>query len=641
MTYTPPSVANELQVGAAAVLVASVAPSGGSGVLFNAGQVPCWYGNTAAVTTGTGTLLPVGGASVALTAGTNYYCITAAGTTTTVSVTTWVSNVANLGITATLASSYGATFNGVTDDTTAIQNAINATPSGGTLILPMGTAKITSALTINKSMRLMGSGCRPIAESISTDFNSINCPTISPYLAGTVIRQDTAATDAIQITGAGCSVDLKDFGILFGPLIIFTNTGHGINVTPPIVTSTIQDNGLRSSRWQDLFVMGHDGNHYGYVFVNPICCQMDKLQAFGGGGIKIVNNGITTSGGAFYGNTQFNSCYSQTFAAGSAHGLATINSSEFQNLNVFIRHQCTVANMTSSFAGVGPPTSAQYEWFDDGNSQNTTFIQPDFETNVGSVVALPNKTYSVGTVGWLGVRGTPVVPAGESSTSWLALARRGIFVDAICEYRADQITGVADATAISAWPDSSGNGFPLAQATGANQPTFYKTTAAKLINGLPAVWFDGTDDQMQNTSVPTLVQPVTLVAVCAYTSFTDTPIVVADLTPASEVALASTAAPLFEAYGGAVLSAGTPTNAATYIQVGVFNGANSLLRANGTALASGNAGSNGFQGGIILGASASISQWFTGAICHVILFPFALTVAQCQAVEAYLTNKWA
>ncbi|MEU8588977.1 glycosyl hydrolase family 28-related protein [Streptomyces sp. NPDC048664] len=42
---------------------------------------------------------------------------------------------------------YGATGNGSTDDTTALQSAIGAVPaSGGTVVFPAGTYKISSAL---------------------------------------------------------------------------------------------------------------------------------------------------------------------------------------------------------------------------------------------------------------------------------------------------------------------------------------------------------------------------------------------------------------------------------------------------------------------------------------------------------------
>lgn len=58
-------------------------------------------------------------------------------------------------------------------------------------------------------------------------------------------------------------------------------------------------------------------------------------------------------------------------------------------------------------------------------------------------------------------------------------------------YDASQITGVSDGAGLSSWPDESGNGNTLTQADSLRQPTYYKTTAGKLVNGLPAVWFNG------------------------------------------------------------------------------------------------------------------------------------------------------
>lgn len=55
--------------------------------------------------------------------------------------------------------SYGATGNGTTDDTTAIQNAINAA-AGNTLYIPAGTYKITTTLTVNTEMIILGGGER-------------------------------------------------------------------------------------------------------------------------------------------------------------------------------------------------------------------------------------------------------------------------------------------------------------------------------------------------------------------------------------------------------------------------------------------------------------------------------------------------
>lgn len=54
---------------------------------------------------------------------------------------------------------YGAAGNGTTDDTTAIQNAVNSLPAtGGTVYLPRGTYKLTDAITLHTKMVLRGDG---------------------------------------------------------------------------------------------------------------------------------------------------------------------------------------------------------------------------------------------------------------------------------------------------------------------------------------------------------------------------------------------------------------------------------------------------------------------------------------------------
>jgi hypothetical protein len=54
------------------------------------------------------------------------------------------------------AKAYGATGNGSTDDTTAIQAALNAAPSGGVVYLPAGTYKISSPLVVPPTITFRG-----------------------------------------------------------------------------------------------------------------------------------------------------------------------------------------------------------------------------------------------------------------------------------------------------------------------------------------------------------------------------------------------------------------------------------------------------------------------------------------------------
>lgn len=53
---------------------------------------------------------------------------------------------------------YGAAGDGVRDDTSSIQAAIDAVPAGGTVYLPAGTYRLTGQLTVSSGITLLGAG---------------------------------------------------------------------------------------------------------------------------------------------------------------------------------------------------------------------------------------------------------------------------------------------------------------------------------------------------------------------------------------------------------------------------------------------------------------------------------------------------
>ena len=64
-------------------------------------------------------------------------------------------------------------------------------------------------------------------------------------------------------------------------------------------------------------------------------------------------------------------------------------------------------------------------------------------------------------------------------------------------YAADKIPGVTHGAGVALWPDASGNGFDVVQATAGNRPVFQND----IFNGQPAVLFTAASSQyLQNTS---------------------------------------------------------------------------------------------------------------------------------------------
>ena len=284
---------------------------------------------------------------------------------------------------------YGAIGDGTTDDTIAIQSAINACPEGGTVIFGPTAYKITAALTITKSMTLVGSGCYPLTRSVNTTFADFDSPGQSPFLNGTVLLQSTAATDGIQITGTGKSVHLKSFGIRFADAIRHVNTGNGVTAIPSSTYNSGHDHGLFYSHWNDITVFGHDGNHYAFSITNPMQCTFSNLRGFGGGGLNMACDSYAGN----YGNCVFIHPYFNLYCNGSSYGYnfngRANGATGYLNLIVLVRPQCNIDNSTAKFPETTTPNLAtQYAFFAQNKVGNMAVIQGDFEPLVSNVLTL-------------------------------------------------------------------------------------------------------------------------------------------------------------------------------------------------------------------------------------------------------------
>ena len=102
---------------------------------------------------------------------------------------------------------FGAVGDGVTDDTAAIQAALDAAPQGGAVYVPNGTYKITDALTISKAITIYGDGPGKWIDS----------------LGGSIIKQTDNTKNAFTLVASTAqyafgqyglnNVNLRDFAI--------------------------------------------------------------------------------------------------------------------------------------------------------------------------------------------------------------------------------------------------------------------------------------------------------------------------------------------------------------------------------------------------------------------------------------------
>lgn len=106
---------------------------------------------------------------------------------------------------------FGAAGDGSADDTTAINNAITAAGTTGTVFLPAGSYKVTSTITVPNSVRIVGSGIWAttigmVGDHIVLDFTG-NGHLLDIFISG---YQNAAATNYCVRTAANATNIFRD-----------------------------------------------------------------------------------------------------------------------------------------------------------------------------------------------------------------------------------------------------------------------------------------------------------------------------------------------------------------------------------------------------------------------------------------------
>ena len=281
---------------------------------------------------------------------------------------------------------------------------------------------------------------------------------------------------------------------------------------------------------------------------------------------------------------------------------------------------------------------------------------PDFTrgivkfTSAGTVTAVDFPDWTDGLV----VLSSPLAPPGDlpdwtKAVSEVAGASPAppVTTGLLAQYDAQQITGVADGTAVSSWADLSGNGLTLTQSTPANQPTYYKTTAAHLINGHPAIFFAGVQNSvfydLANASLASQTTwTVFAVVKCDHFSGFNAQTFTGDTGATTPFRfLYDTVLHDYQVgNNGGTITGGTP-DGNPHLLCAVNNGASSLLALDGTTLTSGTLGLVAIAPPFHVGsAGAANTGPFFGSIGEVVVYNGALSTSDQSSVTGYLKSRW-
>jgi hypothetical protein len=206
-------------------------------------------------------------------------------------------------------------------------------------------------------------------------------------------------------------------------------------------------------------------------------------------------------------------------------------------------------------------------------------------------------------------------------------------------YDASQITGLSHGASVNTWPDESGNGNDLVHGS-FSAPTYYSTGALLPLSGLPVVLFSGSQALACNPLSETL--PITVFAVGRATTSPGSSVYV--LWSLGNIAgkehqflTLSSAWCLYESgYSGV---SGGSTDANDHIWTVQSNGGSSLMRIDGTQVATGGV-SSGTSPEFLLGTNSSGAAPWPGIFAEVIVYDSALSTDQMASIEAYLYAKW-
>ena len=228
------------------------------------------------------------------------------------------------------------------------------------------------------------------------------------------------------------------------------------------------------------------------------------------------------------------------------------------------------------------------------------------------------------------IKGTPATWTKQVSSTPPTVAGLTLHLDS-----SDASTITKDGSnLVSAWNDKSGQANHITQATGSKQPLWVD----RVQDTLPIIRFDGTDDFLKIASW----SGGALATSTSYMVFKPD---VAGTQTWFDSAINRTTwhggggSVPFQLYSGTVLASSVyvADGETIYCQI-VSNGASSIIRRDGITIATGNAGSQSFNG-IYLGSGQN-TGYSEVDVAELLVYEGTHSTSDRDAIEAYLAKKW-
>jgi hypothetical protein len=264
-------------------------------------------------------------------------------------------------------SDYGATGDGSTDDTTAIQNAIDALSSGGTVFFPPGIYKITSTLTLADYITLEGTNQEASEILIAGNVWGI---TISgkEYISirDLQIKANISCTGGITIASSSGFIDMENL-LIMGE----SNMTDGIKIDTSH-WSMLKNCRVRDQTGKSLWVISANNTHVygGYYGVSAYALYLDTSESCLFSNVDFA--GATTTGVYAKGNLAGNVFLAPRIERGTAGAGTGMDLASCADLTVI---GGTIVEYTTAVVAFGASTTNCFfrGTYIDNTSGNITF----------------------------------------------------------------------------------------------------------------------------------------------------------------------------------------------------------------------------------------------------------------------------